>query len=149
MVKKVERELGNTLLKKVKVVEGNSTHLQHTLTKQDPWNGEDCERPSCVICTSYGDKKPDCRTRNTTYRTTCKLCMGESVAACFIGETSRSMKERIGEHLEDLRKDMDGSHMAQHLKDTHPEVWEKKNWEPKNMFMFDTLKSHATSCMGL
>ena len=59
--------------------------------------------------------------------TTCRLCMQKKVTSCYIGETSRSMKVRRGEHVDDMKKDIESSHLAHNLKNSHREVLERQD----------------------
>ena len=41
--------------------------------------------------------------------------------AVYVGETSRTMKERSGEHLEDAKKEKESSHIWNHQTSVHGE----------------------------
>ena len=119
-LKSIERDLGKTVTKKVKIVERNGIQLQRLLTKADPWAGGKCGRQTCTVCSQEDPKTPRCRQANITYRTSCKLCTSGGTRSCYIGERSRSLGERINEHTSDCDKDLEGSHMASTLKQEHP-----------------------------
>ncbi len=146
-LRRKEEEINKTLKKKVKVIERNGPQLQRLLVRSDPWSGGDCGRTDCVVCQVEGDNRVDCRVTNCTYRTSCKLCEQEGSRSSYIGETSRSVKERMGEHAGDARKDDEGSHIAAHLRERHHREWtelgeEKEGW---NHFKVEVLKTHTTS----
>ena len=73
-IKKVEKDLEGTLNKRVKIVKINGPQLVRLLTRSDPWAGEDCSQPQCIVCTKDEDKTPNCQQTNLTYKTSCKIC---------------------------------------------------------------------------
>lgn len=131
----------------MKIIEQNGPQLQSLLTRSDPWAGGDCGRDKCAICTQDWETKPNCRKSNTTYRTVCQLCKAQGDRSTYVGESSRSLYERIGEHREDAQKALEGSHIATHLQSAHPEEWtdlglEQDGWKH---FRVELVKTHQTS----
>ena len=63
---------------RMKVVEKVGVKLVDILHKSNPWAGEDCGRPGCILCTSRkyeGRKdKQDFKKRNLVYETSCQTC---------------------------------------------------------------------------
>ena len=51
---------------------------------------------------------------------TCKQCKEEGNPMWYVGESSRSSRERGGEHKNDFDKRSDDSHMLKHLEVAHP-----------------------------
>ena len=43
-----------------------------------------------------------------------------------VAETSRSVQERLGEHVGDMQEDLEGIQMSQHLKTTHTYDWQEQ-----------------------
>ena len=67
-LRQAEEELGRKTGFKIKIVERTGTKLEDMLHKSNPWQGQDCERPGCLICLTktktmkYLDQ--DCLKRN-------------------------------------------------------------------------------------
>ena len=115
-----EAEINKLSLRKVKLVERNGRQVQQVLTSPDPWGDEVCERRDCLACEG-GDTEGRviCRTRNVVYSTRCKVCKEGGVDTRYIGETSRSLYERISEHTHDVWSSKELSHMRTHLEAEH------------------------------
>ena len=68
-----EEELGRQTGIKIKVVEKTGTRLVDLLHKSDPWQGQDCQRPGCLICVTKAKTgrglSQDCKKRNVVYKT--------------------------------------------------------------------------------
>ena len=132
---------------KVKIIEQNGPQLQRLLTRSDPWAGGECNRDNCAICTQDWDSKPNCRQTNTTYRTICQLCKSQGARTTYIGESSRSLFERMGEHREDAKSGLEGSHIASHLQTAHPGEWSDLGAGQDGLkhFRVELVKTHQTS----
>ena len=72
-------------------------------------------RKTCHTCDAGISGK--CHLKNVVYEITCTLC-----AAIYIGETRRRVRTRYMEHLGDARHKRSGTHLGDHVKDTHPDV---------------------------
>ena len=63
---------------KLKIVERGGIKLEHILVKKNPWEGECCDRKSCLLCnTKRRADKPkmkSCTKRNLVYKTWCQTC---------------------------------------------------------------------------
>ena len=102
-----------------------------------------CGRDNCPPCEGSDDKKrQDCRTRSILYRTSCKLCnkpeqpsnhqegdqhhhstrTTKVQAGVYLGESSRSLHERMVEHMYDAKTLDPGSHIAKHWMLHHPSL---------------------------
>ena len=127
------------------MVEKAGDKLEDLLTKSNPWQGMDCGRPMCLLCvTKHKTGKnlgQDCHTRNLVYETWCMSClqrdeeevekkwegdarkikeMKEKIRKhLYIGETSRSVYERVFEHQYDVEQLKTSSHMLRHLLEMH------------------------------
>ena len=138
--REAETELGKQTGIKLKIVEKSGTKLVDLLHRSDPWQGKDCERPLCLLCTTKqatGKRmRQDCTQRCIIYETWCLSCeerdrkevedmdieedekrkkMKEVVLHKYVGETSRSMYERGLEHLRDLKELKKGESYAKAL----------------------------------
>ena len=95
------------------------------MTKSNPFRKDGCNDPTCKVCSL--DTGVHCKTREVLYRISC-AGENENHQPCnnisYIGETSRSIRERFDEH---------------HKKMTH-----QKQSERKKSFIFD----HATEAHG-
>ena len=103
---------------KVKIVERNGTTAKQLLHKSNPWAEGLCGRPDCYPCKT-GDVK-DCFRRNILYSHQCKQCKADGIEKVYIGESSRSAKERAGEHDQDYQKKKLDSHRLKHTETDHP-----------------------------
>ena len=128
--------------------------LENLLTKSNPWQGMDCERPQCLLCqTKQKTGKnlgQDCHTRNLVYETWCMTCYKKDVEEIeqkydgdekkkksmkekikkhlYVGKTARSVYERAFEHQYDVEQLKTSSHMLRHLLEMHG-VEKKKDVE--------------------
>ena len=78
---------------KIKVVEKAGTRVKDILTKSNPFRGNNCLDDECAVCQQYGGKG-QCKQREVIYQLTCKGCEER-----YIGETARSLGERVQEHV--------------------------------------------------
>ena len=92
----VEGRLQEALGSKIKLVEKVGNAVKNILWKPDPW-GSECKEIACKVC-KEGDEKRICNRRNIVYRSTCLICKDQGKKSIYIGETSRTLLERAGEH---------------------------------------------------
>ena len=59
--------------------------------------------PNCKTCGVRTEEEPNCTERNVIYGLTCTLCK----KIVYVGETGRELRERIEEHLRDIRLNKD------------------------------------------
>ena len=116
---------------RVKVQEKGGSKLQSILSNKHIWKGGKCGRHDCHPCKQGGDKVENCFKRNVLYESRCNVCnpdgdtglatLKDSRAnpSIYVGETSRSLKERSLEHHNDYRKNKDDSHMLKHASHSH------------------------------
>ena len=71
------------------------------------------------MCKTDGKDKGMCRKRNIVYKVECTRCKLEGKSSTYWGETARNGQLRGGEHVKDLEKQREGSHMLRHLLDAH------------------------------
>ena len=88
--------------KKVKLVERADRIVKSILIRNNPWYQMECGRSKCIPC-SQTDKETasGCSKRNVVYESSCGDCKLRGIKVRYIGETSRSLKERSAEHLKD------------------------------------------------
>ena len=84
---------------RVKVVERSGRTVKTALTKSNPFKKNGCDEPTCEVCDIGADVH--CKSRDVLYRISC-AGQDSSNQPCanitYIGETSRSIKERFSEH---------------------------------------------------
>ena len=97
---------------KVKVVEKMKSTLKSRLQRSNPFKTTGCRRLDCCICNQK--LNVDCRTRGCVYEITCKDCL-----KVYIGQTGRSMYERMKEHLKAYEVRSDKSVLWEHSKKFH------------------------------
>ena len=119
-IKTIEHDLSKVSRRKVKVVEKSGMKLQDILTMSDPWGDAPCERQDCLMCQGGDRETSRCRTRNVVYTNTCLICKSKGTKVQYVGETSRSVYERLAEHTRDCLTQGEKSHMASHIQETHP-----------------------------
>ena len=100
-LRKKEGELKNTMGEGVKLVEKCGNPIKGMLWKADPW-GLECEDICCPVCKEEKERKI-CDLRNIVYASTCLICKDEGRQTLYIGETSRTLKERAEEHIRAAR----------------------------------------------
>ena len=140
-----EEKLEKLTRTKVKIVERTGRKLVDLVTKSNPWQGQDCQRMNCLLCTTKlhteKNKTQECTKRNLVYETKCLTCEeneGHKIENMdisdeekrtkkkniklfkYIGETSRSSFERGWEHCNDMAMLKPKSHMLKHVIMSHP-----------------------------
>lgn len=120
MLSESETRIRQVCTTKVRVVEKVGTTMKALLVKSNSWSGSRCPRANCLPCNTADDSPSDCRRRNVTYYTECQLCKKDGIKVQYIGETSNSLSERIGRHIEDALDDSRESHMRRHIQEEHP-----------------------------
>ena len=129
---------------RLKIVERSGTKLKDLLTTSNPWRGEDCGRPSCLLCTTKNrterNTKQCCRKRNLVYEIWCHDCSDRMEKEIddkgldpdlakkekmlmkipkYIGETSRLSCERSFEHQQSYKSINSSSFMMKHWLTSH------------------------------
>ena len=109
---------------KVKVIERSGCTVKNALTKSNPFKQNGCNDPSCEVCAI--DTDIHCKSRDVLYKISCagqdddnKPCSGIS----YIGETSRSIRERFAEHWRRMnhqkKSEQKKSFMYDHISEVH------------------------------
>ena len=88
--------------------------------------GIPCDRKECTTCTQGIEEIPDCTRRSIVYESICKKCvpeatkpgpvepLGVDTPCIYVGESSRSIAERAGEHWDAYRARKPDSHIWKH-----------------------------------
>ena len=96
----------------VKVVEKMRGTVKSELQRSNPFRKRRCGRKDCVVC-DISDGV-DCRTRGCVYEIRCNDCSRK-----YIGQTGRSLYERIKEHFSDYRQKKEKSVLFEHSEMYH------------------------------
>ena len=87
-----------------------------------------------------------CRTMNIVYKNVCLTCKQENREAQYIGETSRTIHERMKEHARDLLQGDDTSHMLTHLREAHQDLDPPTTYaEVGKLFQTKVVRKHTTA----
>ena len=131
---------------RMRYIEDPGRTIADTLVEKDPWYrlGGGCERPNCPVCYWSKGKGVRCSKEGVCYSLECQVCEEEEKRALYIGETSRSGRERIQEHMwlfshkkeschEDCTKwhkcSKNGSTLWEHSKEKHEGRLKKEDWK--------------------
>ena len=104
----------------IRIVERSGDSIKEMVVKSNPFKRQRCE---CEVCQLGKKGEINCKGRELVYELTCdgmkdgKIC-GEK----YIGETSRSLAERVGEHINDCKGRKDKSVLWRHFKEEHNEA---------------------------
>ena len=129
MAKRLRLQLGrieNLMGFKLKIVEKTGTKLKDLFSPTNIWKGSQCGRDGCTTCNQGGEDLPDCKMRSIVYESICTKCNPgakaagplkspeTSVPSIYVGESSRSIFERAGEHWKSYEKRNTDSHIWKH-----------------------------------
>ena len=111
--------------------------LKDLFCSSRPYDKRKCTLNKCLICPKLqGDI--DCSITGPVYQITCRHC--EQI---YVGESSRSLHDRLGEHLRFARNPNNTSYrdeaMAVHYRQNHPDT------EPD--LVFDLLKTESKTIL--
>ena len=121
------------------------------LVKKNPWYQLQggCQRVTCYHCSNSSHGKGiSCRQEGIVYEVRCSICEEEgSTTARYVGESSRSFYERLGEHIYlfklkkegDPEKNEPSSALWLHSKQKHNGEMRTHHWKTK------ILSSHITA----
>ena len=111
MLKEMKKACKRNKLK-IKVVEKIDSTVKRELQLSNPFKVRKCGRENCVICKQ--GVKIICRTRGCVYEIKCEECKRK-----YVGQTSRSMYERMNEHFDDWASRREKSMLIQHSQEFH------------------------------
>ena len=135
MLQEVEDRLASITGYRIRITEMSGSKLCRVLPNTNPWGNQDCLRGDCFTCSQPGEKLENCKERNILYETMCAVCNKEGVemkqksqskwkefktmVGVYVGETARSLYERVGEHWQDVQGGKEESHMLKHWQEFH------------------------------
>ena len=109
----------------IKVVEKTGKPLKSQFP-QDSWNETICGRSDCIPCNQCSEHVPNCTKRSVIYENMCSVCnpgakekkeikaSNPDIPSIYVGETARSIKERIEEHHQAYKSRNQESHIMKH-----------------------------------
>ena len=145
-LKEADRKLLEISGYRLRIVERAGLKLRSLLHKSDPWDGQKCSDPRCLICSNPYNKKFGCSKRNIAYKSVCLTCKDEAVKATsikkdekndvgdtfekqnddderpYIGESHVSGRERSIQHARDYSNKKDDSHQYKHYTEAHADL---------------------------
>ena len=159
---------------KVKIVELGGTALT-SMFEKDLASGQICGRENCGTCQQGDDRPQKCFTRNVLYESCCQKCASDHPPkkpspmeelngadlyqqGVYVGETSRSLFERVWEHQRDRGNREEDSHMIKHWREEHPDMEEPPQFHFKLVSRFrdcltrqvaEAVRIHRRSSMVL
>ena len=106
----------------MKIVERAGNSLRSSFLLASLWDDIKCERADCVPCEQGGEKLQPCYMSSVLFENVCKTCNQEAdlskeqpeLRTVYVGESSRSMYERMKEHWGAWRNKKEDSHMFIH-----------------------------------
>ena len=116
-MKKVARDEEKEYIR-FKIVEMGGNTLKRELQKSNPTATPGCSKRECLGCRRQRGEGGQCHKNNINYQIECVLCE-EQTPTVYIGETSRNLYTRGGEHLQRNRVEED-YFMSEHMKEKHP-----------------------------
>ncbi len=113
--------------------------LRDLFCSSRPYDKRKCNITNCLICPKL-QGGTDCSVIGAVYQVTCKVC-----DRIYVGESSRSLHDRLGEHLRYARNPNSPSYkdeaLAVHYREQHP------NTEPD--LAFHLLKTERKTVLRL
>ena len=100
------------------IVEMGGKTLKRELQRSNPTATPGCNEEGCIGCRRERGEGGQCHRNNVNYEIECKLCQ-DTVPTVYIGETSRNLYTRGGEHLGDREKEEKDSFMKRHMREKH------------------------------
>ena len=103
---------------KIHVVERVGKSLKKMLTKSDPFRKGKCNQNKCKICKL--DSSIICKGSGVVYQIKCQGCTRRSINdGLYVGETARSIGERVSEHLTKYEVKDKNSIFQKHIEEKH------------------------------
>jgi len=90
--------------------------MKRMLTKSDPFPHEKCANSNCAVCNR--SDRINCKKRGVVYQINCQG-NHDTPSGIYIGETARSISERMNEHLDKYQKKSQNSVFYQHMLEKH------------------------------
>ena len=127
----VEQEKQSGL--KFKIVEAGGVTIKSRLQKSNPFATPGCADMDCVPCKGGRGNGGNCRKANIQYSMECGLCPRENPTE-YIGETSRNLFTRAGEHYKNYRAGKRDNFIYKHQGEVHDGAEANFNAKVTNTF---------------
>ena len=102
---------------KIRIVEKAGTSVKRSVVKSNPFGKQPCE---CEVCKLHSSSKIDCKQRGVVYENKCQgIRVDGDCKSFYVGETSRSVGERFGEHMEKYSSRDQKSVFWSHANESH------------------------------
>ena len=123
--------LESTMGFKIKVVERTGKTLRSSFPLTTLWDGLECGRTKCIPCHQGAEEIQPCTRQNIVYENICLECnplaknkggledYKPEKPSLYIGESSRSLQERMVEHWASFKSKSEGSHIFKHQENHH------------------------------
>ena len=142
MLAKAEPRLSKVTGYQVKYIEKPGRKLNKFFSKEK--NDNVCHRDECGVCVNADTKKPSmCQVKGVVYSGVCLQCdkdfregRSKSHRGVYIGETSRTLKERVAEHRAGYRRMESKNFMFKHWSRDHNDT------DVAPEFRFSVLRKH-------
>ena len=152
-LREVMQRLAPVLGFSIKVVERVGSNLKSKFPQSSLWEGTMCGRAKCITCNQGAEVLVPCTRKSLVYENICGICnegaggkeevkggSNPDIPSIYVGETSRTIFERAGEHWGAARGSKaarNKSHIAKHQEMVHP------NREPD--FKMRVVKFHRSA----
>ena len=128
MLAKAEPRVAKICGYQVKFVERSGKQLSKLFPRD--LGATDCFRMDCAVCQSNtGKGSALCQVKSVVYTGTCRLCNDKHKSnptaphkGIYVGQTSRTLYERLNEHQKSLKRYENSSFMFKHWASAHPEL---------------------------
>ena len=130
-LRELTRRLAPTIGFSIKIVERAGATLRSSFPLANLWEDQKCGREDCVPCEQGAEKIQPCYRSSLVYENICKTCnpgadpgkeqpnLRTDIPTVYVGETSRSLYERMREHQGAWRSQKVDSHMHIHHLNEH------------------------------
>ena len=129
-----DKALGNRLSGRIRVLERLGRTVKETITNPTPWKSDPCGR-NCNICQ---EKPGSCKTRGVVYEIHCQECKEKGLKSLYIGETHRTMWDRIQEHFSKLESGANYSALLKHWRALHQDTLRQPRFTAKKVGAYKT-----------
>ena len=104
-----------------KIIETGGRRIKHQLQSSNPTATQGCTDSSCIACQHGKGEGGNCRINNITYEVECLLCKGQEGGerSTYVGESSRNLFTRGGEHKSKYENHKDDSFLVKHQLEEH------------------------------
>ena len=125
-MREVLRSLEPALGFRLKVVERTGQTLGSKFSQTSLWGEVKCGRQECLTWEQEGESIAPCTRSNLMYENICTVCnegakkkgklevVKEGAPSLYVGEASRTIYERGGEHWSGVRSKSEKNHMIKH-----------------------------------